>query len=400
MLHASQVSLVSGWLCLGLGLLAVLGVVLVPWCWDRWPRRRLGRTVTVLVAVSAVLLASAAEVNRIGSFFPTLGALIGTSSDPAGGTDVEAGPQGDRLAATRAVRVTRSRGGHGTTEHVRLSGPASGIARDVDVYLPPGYDDPDPALRFPVIEWFPGFPGEPREVTALFGLPGLLDDAIAHDRMPPAVVIVPDINGEPRLSHDEECVDAVGGPADDTFLSADVHAWALSRLRVRTDRAGWALAGWSTGGFCAMDLALRHPGWYGIAASHSGYDAAAQDATTGDLFGSRDDLRRANDVTDLLRTHPVPLELLVAAGAAEHDEQAAADRIATAAAPPVDLTRITFPGGGHNTDAVRVQLPTILEWIGEHLPAPVAPDAHPLGTRSDRPAVPGGDAATPARPPA
>jgi S-formylglutathione hydrolase FrmB len=283
---------------------------------------------------------------------------------------------------------------------VRLSGPASGLVRDVDVYLPPGYDDPDPAVRFPIIEWFPGFPGEPREVTALFGLPGMLDDAIAHDRMPPTVVIIPDINGEPRLAHDEECVDAVAGAPDDTYLSEDVRTWALARLRVRTDRAGWALAGWSTGGYCAMDLALRHPGWYGVAASHSGYDSTANDTTTGDLFAGRDDLRRANDVTDLLRTHPVPLELLVAAGADESAEQAAADRIVAAAGPPVDLTRITFPGGGHNTDAVRSQLPTILGWIGEHLPAPVAPEDHPAGARTDQPAVPAWTAPAPARPPA
>jgi hypothetical protein len=78
----------------------------------------------------------------------------------------------------------------------------------------------------------------------------------------------------------------------------------------------------------------------------------------------------------------------------------AADRIAAAVAPPVDLTRITFPGGGHNTDAVRSQLPTILGWIGEHLPAPLAPDDHPAGARTEQPAVPAWSAPAPARPPA
>ena len=272
--------------------------------------------------------------------------------------------------------------------HITVTGRASRLTRDVDVYLPPGYDDPDAALRFPVVEWFPGFPGEPREVAALFGLPAMLDDAIDRDRMPPTVVIIPDINGEPRLSHDQECVDAVAGPADDTFLSSDVRTWALSRLRVRADRPGWALAGWSTGGYCAMNLALRHPTWYGTSASQSGYDATAEDATTGDLFAGREDLRRANDVSELLRSHPVPLGLLVTAGVEERDEQNAAERIHLAATLPVDLTRITFVGGGHNTDAVRAQLPTILGWLGTHLPAPIAPDDHPAGTRTEQSAVP------------
>ena len=383
----------------GFASLAIGAVALVPWRWETWRRRRLGRTLSVLVALTAVLVASAGEVNRLGSFFPTLGALIGTSSDPAGGTDVEAGPDGDRLDATRAVRVSRSRAGHGTSEHLRLAGARSGLVRDVDVYLPPGYDDLNAALRFPVIEWFPGFPGEPREMTALFGLPTLLDEAITTGRMPPTVVIVPDINGEPRLTHDEECVDAVAGPADDTFLSADVRSFALSRLRVRTDRAGWALSGWSTGGYCALNLAMRHPAWYATAASHSGYDTAARDATTGDLFAGRDDLRRANDVAVLLRTHPVPINLLVAAGAAERDEQGAAARIAAAAAPPVALTRLTFPGGGHNSDSVRAQLPTVLDWLGDHLPPARAPDPHPIGVRIDQPAITPWDAPTPATSP-
>ena len=254
--------------------------------------------------------------------------------------------------------------------HLTVTGRSSHLIRDVDVYLPPGYDDADAALRFPVIEWFPGFPGEPREVTALFGLPGLLDDAIDHDRMPPSVVVVPDTNGEPRLSHDEECVDAVAGTADDTFLSADLRSWALSRLRVRADRPGWALAGWSTGGYCAMNLALRHPAWYGTAASQSGDNSTAQDATTGDLFAGREDLRRANNVTELLHSHSVPLGLLVTAGIGERDEQDAAERIHLAVSPPVALSLITFPGGGHNTDAVRAEAPDDPRLAGHPAPRP------------------------------
>jgi enterochelin esterase-like enzyme len=385
--HASQVPITGPWLCAALAGLAVVAVVLVPWRWDAWRRRRLGRSVTVLIAVGAVVLACAGWVNRLGSFFPTLGAVIGTSSDPADGTDVEAGDEGQRLASVRGIRVSRARDGHGTTAHLVLTGAHSRLKRDVDVYFPPGYDDPNPAVRFPVVEWFPGFPGEPREVASLFRLPTLLDDAIDHERMPPTVVVIPDINGEPRLSHDEECVDAVGGAADDTFLSDDVRSWTLARLRVRTDRAGWALAGWSSGGYCAMNLALRHPTWYGTAASQSGYDATPLDPVTRDLFAGREDLRRANDVSQLLRAHPIPLDLLVTNGVAEQDEAAAAGRIGDAAAAPVDLTRIVFPGGGHNTDAVQAQLPTIIAWLGERLPAPTAPFDRALGDRDDHPGV-------------
>ena len=124
-LHASQLSITSGWFCVIAAAAATAAVVLVPWRWDAWRRRRLGRSVTVLVAVTAIVFACAAEVNRLGSFYPTLGTLIGTSPDPAGGSDLEAGPDGDRLAATRAVRVARSRNGHGTTVHLTVTGRSS-----------------------------------------------------------------------------------------------------------------------------------------------------------------------------------------------------------------------------------------------------------------------------------
>jgi enterochelin esterase-like enzyme len=386
--HASQVPVDGIAVVVGLGVAALVAVGVVPWRWDRWHRRRVGRTVSTVMAVVLVVVACGATVNRLGSFYPTLGSLIGTSSNPADGTVVEAGTGGARLAGTRGVRVARARDGHGTTVHLTLSGPRSRLTRDVDVYLPADYDDPAaPGLRFPVVEWFPGFPGEPREVMALFGLPQLLDDAIAQHRLPPVVVLVPDTNGEPRLSHDEECVDAVGGPADDTFLSADVRSWALQQLHVRGDRRGWALAGWSSGGYCALDLAVRHPQWYGTAASQSGYDHAAEDVTTGDLFRGRADVAAANDLVSLLHTHPTPLAMLLTAGTGETEEQQAIERVLAAAPPEVSSSTIGFPGGGHNRDAVRAQLPTILDWLGEHLPGPVAA-GEPVPARLDHEPAP------------
>jgi enterochelin esterase-like enzyme len=380
-LHASAIRLDSGLVVGVVAVLALLLVALVPFRWDAWRHRRTGRTLTSLPAVVAVMVACAAGANLLGGFYPTLGSLAGTSPNPGEGTVADIGDDGSGLAAALPLVRERAATGHGSALHLVLHGAGSGIVRDADVYLPPGYADPANAdLRYPVVEWMPGFPGEPREIVSLFGLPDLLDTAIATHRMPPAVVIVPDINGEPRFGHDQECVDADHGPADDTYLAADLHDWATRTLQVRADRAAWALAGWSSGGYCALNLALRHPGLYGIALSQSGYDRTPRDLVTGDLFHGRDDLREANDVTALLRDHPAPLTMLVAAGADETDEQAAIGRIHDAAAPPVTLDTLTFPGGGHNQNAVRAQLPALVDWLGRHLPGPHATDAPVPGT--------------------
>ena len=385
-LHASAIRLDDGALVAGLAVLAVLAVILVAVFWDAGRRRLRIRLATALLAVLAVLGACAATANLLGGFYPTLGSLLGSSPNPGEGTVADIGPDGAGLAAVRPLLVARSAQGHGSTLHLVLHGARSGITRDADVYLPVGYTDASNARQdYPVVEWLPGFPGEPREVASLFRVPDLIDAAIATHRMPPAIVIMPDINGEPRFGHDEECVDADRGVADDTYLSTDVHDWARATLRVRPERTAWALSGWSSGGYCALNLALRHPDLYGVAVSQSGYDRTPDDVVTGDLFHGRADLIAANDVVAQLRGHPAPLDILATAGADETDERAALDRIRAAAAPPVTAELRVFPGGGHNQSAVGAQLPALIDWLGGRLPAPHVDEPPGAGVRVHAP---------------
>ncbi|MET0188376.1 MAG: alpha/beta hydrolase-fold protein, partial [Pseudonocardia sediminis] len=369
---------------------AVVAVLVLGWSWGSWRRRpAVGRSVTALVATGAVVVACGAGANLLGGFYPTLGSLLGSSPDPGEGTVADIGPDGAGLAAALPLIAARSADGYGSTVHLLLHGGRSGITRDADVYLPAGYTDPGNAdLHYPVVEWLPGFPGEPREVASLFGVPDLVDAAIATHRMPPAVVVIPDINGEPRFGHDEECVDAEHGVADDTYLSTDVADWVRATLRVRTDRDAWALSGWSSGGYCAMNLALRHPDLYGVAVSQSGYDRTPSDVVTGNLLGGRADLAAANDVVVALRGHPAPLAILVTAGDDETDERAALERVTAAATAPVTVEPMVFPGGGHNQNAVRAQLPAIVDWLGRHLPPPHGTDAPPAPGAEIVPAAP------------
>ncbi|MTD57952.1 alpha/beta hydrolase [Amycolatopsis pithecellobii] len=371
-MHASAIRIDNLPVVLGATVVAFACVVVVPLAWDRWRRRALGRTATTVLAVLSVVAACGLAVNAAGSFYPTLGSLLGTSPNPEEGTVADAGPDGRDLGRTLATVGERAAGGHGSLLHLTVTGHRTGLTRDVDVYLPAGYTAPEWAgFRFPVVEWIPHFPGEPRQVATLYGLPEELDRAIADHRLPPVVVIVPDPNGEPRLTHDSECVDAVGGTANDTYLSADLRSWALSTLRVRSDREGWAIAGWSSGGYCALNLTARHPQWFSVAVSMSGYDATPNDLETGDLFHGRNDIRDANDVSSVLRAHPSPVRLLASADGSAPDERAALDRLRAAAAPPVQLTTTVLSPAGHNLNAVRAELPAILDWLGTQLGNPI-----------------------------
>ena len=99
------------------------------------------------------------------------------------------------------------------------------------------------------------------------GCPRLIDRLVAEG-YPPFVLAAPDGNG---LSHrDTEWANAVDGTDQfETFVTGNViRAVEGSHLRDRTRRA---IAGFSMGGYGAVNLALRHPDLYGEVVPIAGY---------------------------------------------------------------------------------------------------------------------------------
>jgi hypothetical protein len=64
----------------------------------------------------------------------------------------------------------------------------------------------------------------------------------------------------------------------------------------------------------------------------------------------------------------------VCADSSAADERAAVDRLRGAAAPPVELTTWLLPPAGHNLNAVKAELPTVLNWLDTQLGNPVRID--------------------------
>jgi enterochelin esterase-like enzyme len=370
-MHLSSIRLDSPVTMIVVVVLTLLAIVAVPWFWDRWKRKRLWRSATILLAVTLLVLTTGMAGNMIGGFFPTVGSLIGTGAYSAQGTDAEAAQNGEDLEKLRDTGVAHAREGKGTVVHMKVTGRRTKLTRDVTVYLPPQYFDAAyRELRFPAVEWIPNYPSGPEVFTSGYHLPEQLDAAIAKHVLPPAVVIVPDPTGVPKVGHDTECVDEVNGTANDTFLTADLRDWALHKLGVSANRRAWTIAGWSSGGFCAMNLVTRHPQWYGQAVSVSGYDKAQIDGETEDLFKGRQDINDANNVRLNVRLHPSPVEILAISGDKESYESFAIDQIRAAARPPIQFSSWRVPDAGHNMNTFKSQIPDVLAWIGAHTTAP------------------------------
>nr|WP_240943276.1 alpha/beta hydrolase-fold protein [Planosporangium thailandense] len=292
----------------------------------------------------------------------------------------------------------------GRLVEITITGRRSGIRLPAYVYLPPSYDSS--TARLPVIEALAGFPGTPQTWFDVADPRKVAEKEIKAGRMPPTIMVFP--VQHPSPTQDSECVDAAGGAQFDTYLSLDLQDYVNAHFRTRTDRAGWGIFGFSTGGFCAANLALRHPDRYAAAVSFSGYYTAITDRTTGDLYHGDGHLRDENSPLWRVNNLPVPsLALYLACARDDVKGFAQLQSMAAAARSPLRVTTAYAPTGGHTGGVWRVLAPAAFDWMAAQLAGPAsdgpadrdsAPDAAAEGISGLAPAPGFGRSPKPRRP--
>jgi pimeloyl-ACP methyl ester carboxylesterase len=365
--------------------LAVLAIIAVPALWDRWSWRKTFRSSTVLLAAVLALFASGVLVNSQGDFFPTWSSLLGgDSSGLVAGSD---GVQGDlghvhgRTVVQAQLRkyAHLTRNGNGVVVREDFAGATSHIkTRSGAVYLPAAYFHRGLGnLSFPVIELLSGSPGDPAGELRKLQIAQYLDQEIHAHRMPPTIAVVPTTNPSPL--RDDECVNAVHGQQDDAYLTTDIRNDMVRDFRVQTNRQSWSLMGYSTGGYCAVNLAVRHPDAYASVTSFSGYFYPITDPTTGDLYHGNMRVKQANFPLLTLRkakAQPATSFFLVA-GSLEHGPPGQMRTLLRELKAPASGIGILVPNGGHDWAPWRQELPIALDWIGQKFGGPLAPALRP-----------------------
>ena len=222
------------------------------------------------------MLFGVVAVNKYYGYYQTWGAALADLTNQGGATGNTAPPPalaaGPQLvsALTRSDTSLKLAQQQGYTLHLTVTGPRSHITRSVYVYLPPEYFQPSyKAYRFPVIELIHGQPGEPQDWINVVGITATMDHLVSEGRAKPAVLVMPAANGAQRVSL--QCLNQAGGPQDLTYLAQELPLAIAHRFRVEPPGPAWAVAGYSEGGFCAANMALRFPGKYGFAGVLSGY---------------------------------------------------------------------------------------------------------------------------------
>jgi S-formylglutathione hydrolase FrmB len=174
-------------------------------------------------------------------------------------------------------------GARGTLTVVGVRGPSDRRNHPVWIWRPPGPD----SARIPVLYFLHGYPGKAGDCFG-HGLAAALNQRL-DEGYPPFVVACPDGNGE-RHS-DTEWANSYDGSeqVENRILDAVIPA---VEGRHRRDAAHRAIAGFSMGGYGAMNIALQHPAMFGQVVSIAGYFHTDD---LSDMFGDRPSVLAAND---------------------------------------------------------------------------------------------------------
>jgi S-formylglutathione hydrolase FrmB len=349
---------------------------------------RLYRAGASAVSIVLLLLAAAAWTNDHYGYYRSWRDLTGVHS-----RDLVVVHDPGALARVTAPTARQANVKHGTLLELDIPAPQAGIRpRHAFVYLPPQYRDPLYAsTSFPVVEALQGSPGRPSDWVLGLHLDQQLDRGIALGVVQPAIVVVPDTNG--GYARSLECTNTADGIADETFLVDDVRTWVNSTFRVQPGR--WTAMGYSTGGYCALDLALRRPDAYAAAISLDGYSHALSDHYARHLWTSAQDRLEHSPDWWVAHRPPERVNIYLLAGAEDRSSVAQAVRF-------WDMLRrydwrrphdalVAQPRGRHTFPDWEAAIQPALEWALPGINAPRALPARRPG------AVRGSGAPSPAR---
>ncbi|MGW1257008.1 alpha/beta hydrolase [Streptomyces sp. NPDC002513] len=359
-------------------LLAVLLFVGTVWHWPRLARRSwraVGGRVGLLFATQVAVFASVGlAANQAFGFYASWADLFGQERTP--GVVVNHGPAGStggplQVIGTREVNV---QGGAqpqigGQIQQVDIVGRTTRVATPAYVYLPPEYFQPQYRSRtFPAAVVLTGYPGTAEALIKGLHYPQTAHDLAKGGKMQPMILVM--LRPTVAPPRDTECVDIPGGPQTESFFAKDLPDAVGAHYRVGRKPGSWGIIGDSTGGYCALKLAMHHPDAYAAGAGLSPYYKAPTDPTTGDLFHGDKNLRNRADLWWCLKHLPAPdTSLLVTSSrVGEGDYRSTLKFIQQVEARrPTRISSVILDSGGHNFNTWRREIPAALQWMSGRL---------------------------------
>ncbi|MEV0788747.1 alpha/beta hydrolase-fold protein [Kribbella sp. NPDC050459] len=353
------------WFGVAVGALIVLGA---GWRSARWWRR--GAAVVAAVLAGVVC---ANGINQFVGYYPTIDSAVNDwTNTPLPGQVSMSGIARDAgttkmPAAGRLVAVDIP----ATYSHFKH--------RQELVYLPPISFRGAHRPALPVVELIGGERGGPGDWVRL-GNAVQVSDAYAHRHHGYAPILV-FADATERFDNDTECVNGPRGNSAD-HLDQDIPRYVEKTFGASRDPRQWAVAGFSMGGTCAIDLVVEHPDVFDHFVDISGdlvpYTSTPA-ASLHDLYGGNVALEKANEPLLVMRAHGkyTNVDGLFLTSTQELRHQHEAEELSRAAAKAGIWSRVEISPGTHVWQFAAPAFASAYPWLVNQLALPQHEGSHP-----------------------
>lgn len=258
---------------------------------------------------------------------------------------------------------------HSKIVQIPIFAPAYGLPNaPAYVYLPAGYSSTGKPL--PLLMLIGGAPGSTDDWLSPGKADVKMDALVAAHIVKPYVIVMPTTN--PSFFQDNECLNTLHGPQVESYLIDVVLPTIEQQLNVDHDRHLHAIAGFSAGADCALNVGLHHLDQFSAIATMEAEGSPG--AKAAHLLDFRADLIAANSPRDYIPTMTFTAPLVVYINSAGGYDRPNNDLLQTELqARGVYVYRHDEPDYGHNWRDARADLPYMLTFISAAFSNPPPP---------------------------
>lgn len=315
----------------------------------------------LIITIQCFALASmGVTINRSGEFYSSWSDLFGAQGQYQ---QIALSPAAlTQISVKDLLSATKTKGGSLIFRKV-IRGAKSGISNVVYVVASPKIavqlNSPAHAIgsTYQVVELFPGTPGVPQTwIGTLDGITTMENLEIAG-RIPPTIAVIPAINVQP--GQDTQCMNFVGGAQVETWVTRDMKTFMQTFLGV--DNRLWSSFGYSTGGWCAAEVAILHQDQYSQGVSLAGYFNPI--LSFGLSKREKNYLSTQYDLIHFLQHHQRNTKLMIITSIKDRFAYGSAQSFMKLANAQIPIKYVPIPSGGHNIGVWKPFVATGFLWI-------------------------------------
>lgn len=335
------------------------------WFWHRLAKRTvklvLARVVILLLVQTLAIVSIGLTVNKSNNFFVTWGDLFGLNNDLSKVATSAASLS--TISNDDLKNARKTKGGSLIFKKV-ITGASSGVSDYVFLVTSPALSKQLQSSTsrtlgsdYQVIEFLPGYPGVSETwIGAMDGI-GQIERLEKAGRIRPTLAIIPSINVVPGV--DTECLDIPGISLVETWLTADMKTFAQGFIGI--DDRKWSTFGYSTGGWCAAMLGIRHQDQYKSAISIAGYFKPSFSA--GISAQERMILSNKYDLGKATPSQASNFKLMVFYSRGDKFSYNSMTKYLKASNNAFEVKLVEMPNAGHNTKSWKPFVTTGLNWL-------------------------------------